>query len=246
MNKRALYNITYGLYLLTAKENGVDNGCIVNTVIQIANDPTRISVAVLKNNHTCDMIKNTGEFNVSALTIDTKFEFFRHFGMQSGRDTDKFADFKAVTRSENGLYYLTENANMYLSAKVTEQFDLGSHMLFIGAVTAGEVLSDGVSCTYGYYQSDIKPKTKKTEKNQWVCSVCGYVYEGDEVPDDFICPLCNHGKEDFVLSKEEAKKEVEKKSDKYVCTVCGYVHEGNEPPEICPICKVGADKFVKE
>ncbi len=246
MNKRALYNITYGLYLLTAKEDGFDNGCIVNTVIQIANDPTRISVAVLKNNHTCDMIKNTGAFNVSALTTDTPFALFQRFGMQSGREVDKFDGFNKVERSENGLYYLTENANMYLSAKVTEQFDLGSHMLFIGEVTAGEVLSDGISCTYGYYQSDIKPKAKKTEKKQWICTVCGYVYEGEEVPDDFICPLCNHGKEDFVLSQGEAKKEEEKKTDKYVCTVCGYVHEGSEPPEICPICKVGADKFVKE
>ena len=169
--------------------------------------------------------------------------------MQSGREVDKFDGFNSVERSENGLYYLTKYANAYLSAKVTEQFDLGSHMLFIGEVTAGEVLSDGVSCTYGYYQSDIKPKAKKTEKKQWICTVCGYVYEGEEVPDDFICPLCNHGKEDFVLQTDGEKSD-EKKNEaaptKYVCTVCGYVHEGNEPPEICPICKVGPDKFVKE
>ena len=251
MDKRALYNITYGLYLLTANENGRDNGCVVNTVIQIANNPTRISVAVLKNNQTCDMIKNTGVFNVSSLTKDTKFEFFRHFGMQSGRDVNKFEGFDNVERSENGLYYLTENTNMYLSAKITDQLDLGSHMLFIGEVTAGEVLSDKEPCTYSYYQSDIKQTTVKAEKKQWVCSVCGYVYEGEELPDDFICPWCNHGKEDFVLSGGEntqKPKEDEKKSsdvDKYTCTICGYVHEGSEPPEVCPVCLQPSNVFVK-
>ena len=201
MDDKAMYKLTYGLFLLTAKENGKDNGCIINTAIQVANNPTRISIAVLKGNHTHDMILNTGIFNISSITIEANFELFKRFGMQSGRDVDKFADFADINRSGNGLLYLTKSANMYMSCKVTEHFDLGSHTLFIAELTDGVVLSDSPSCTYGYYQSDIKPKPQaQTAKKSWTCSVCGYVYEGDEVPDDFECPLCHHGKEDFVLN----------------------------------------------
>ena len=252
MDKKALYNITYGLYLLTAAEGGKDNGCIVNTVVQIANDPVRISVSVIKENLTCDMILHSGIFNVSAITDQASFALFQHFGMRSGRDVDKFADFLDVERSENGLYYLTKNSNMYLSAKVTEHKDLGSHILFIGELTDSQVLSSQIPCTYAYYQSDIKPKPKKAEKKQWVCSVCGYVYEGDEVPEDFLCPLCNHGKEDFELvqANEPAVPApapvaaVPSGTGKYVCSVCGYVHEGDSAPAECPVCKVGPEKFV--
>jgi len=208
MDNKALYKITYGLYLLTAQEQGFDNGCIINTAIQVANNPTRISVCVIKNNKTCDMILNTGVFNISSITEEADFGLFRRFGMQSGRDVDKFADFTDVARSENGLYYLTGPANMYMSAKVTEHFDLGSHVMFVAQVTDAQVLSDAPSCTYGYYQSDIKPKPAApapVQKRTWTCSVCGYVYEGDEVPDDFLCPLCSHGKEDFVLTQSAAK-----------------------------------------
>ena len=202
MDEKAMYKLTYGLFLLTAKENGKDNGCIINTAIQVANNPTRISIAVLKGNHTHDMIMNTGIFNVSSITTEADFELFKRFGMQSGRDVDKFADFADINRSENGLLYLTKAANMYMSCKVTEHFDLGSHTLFIAELTDGVVLSDAPSCTYGFYQSDIKPKPQaRTAKKSWTCTVCGYVYEGDEVPDDFECPLCHHGKEDFVLNE---------------------------------------------
>lgn len=200
MNNKALYNLTYGLYLLTAREGDKDNGCIINTAVQIANNPTRISISVIKENLTCEMITRTKEFNISALTIDTPFDWFKYFGMQSGRDVDKFATFSAVKRSENGLFYLTSNTNAFLSAKVTEMIDLGSHMLFIAEVTDGEVLSDAWSCTYAYYQSAIKPKPQVTEKKTWVCSICSYKYEGEDMPVDFICPWCNHGKEDFVLN----------------------------------------------
>ena len=147
MNNKALYNITYGLYLLTAQENGTDNGCVINTAIQVANNPTRISIAVIKENKTHDMILNTGIFNISAITETADFSLFQRFGMQSGRDTDKFDGFKDIDRSENGLYYLTKSANMYLSAKVTDKVDLGSHTLFIGELTDGEVLSSEPSCT---------------------------------------------------------------------------------------------------
>lgn len=242
MNSKALYNLTYGLYLLTACENGKDNGCIINTAVQVASEPARISISVIRGNKTCDMILASGQFNISSITDTAPFELFRHFGMQSGRDANKFEGFDGVAHSENGLYYLTEHSNMFLSAKVTEKLDLGSHILFIAEVTDGEVLSEANSCTYGFYQSNIKPKTKKTEKKQWVCTVCGYVYEGEEVPDDFLCPLCKHGKEDFELVGDEAPKE----ETKWVCSICGYVHVGETPPESCPLCKVGPELFKKE
>ncbi len=249
MDPKALYKFTYGLYLLTAREEGTDNGCIVNTAIQVANDPTRISVAAIRGNKTCEMIQATGVFNISAITTAAKFDLFRRFGMQSGRDVDKFAGFGGAARSENGLYYLTDCANMYMSAKVVEQHDLGSHILFIGEVTDAQVLSEDTGCTYGYYQSDIKPKPQKTEKKQWVCSVCGYDYEGEQVPVDYLCPLCKHGKEDFQLVGGEAPKvepEPAPQGKKWVCTVCGYVHTGDCAPDQCPVCKVGADKFARQ
>ena len=241
MDKKAFYHMTYGLFLLTVQEDGRDNGCIINTAIQVANDPTRVAVAVIRGNRTCEMLMNTGVFTISSLSEKAEFPLFQRFGMQSGRDVDKFADFPAVARGENGLYYLTEGANMYLSAKGVEQMDLGSHILFIGEVTHAVRLSEEASCTYSYYQSSIKPRPQAAAKKQWVCSVCGYVYEGEEVPEDFVCPLCKHGKEDFVLVENGEKPAAEKR---WVCSVCGYVHQGEEPPEICPVCKVPREKFV--
>ncbi|MBQ8201874.1 MAG: flavin reductase [Clostridia bacterium] len=251
MDHKSLYKLTYGLFLLTAQHNGRDNGCIINTAVQVANDPARISIAVIKGGCTHDMVLATGMFNVSALTVDAPFSLFRHFGMQSGRTADKFADFPDVSRSENGLYYLTAGANGYLSCKVVGTMDLGSHTLFIGKLTDGVVLSDRPSCTYAYYQSDIKQKPAPLQKKGWVCSVCGYVYEGDEVPEDFLCPLCKHGKEDFVPLNAPAAPETAAPAEaasaaKWVCSVCGYVHEGNEPPAQCPVCKVGPEKFTRQ
>lgn len=199
MDNNALFKLTYGLFLLTSWEGGRDNGCIINTAMQVASNPTRISIAVQKTNLTHDMILRTGICNISSISKTADFELFQRFGMQSGRDTDKLADFNGVSRSENGLIYLTEHSNMYISAKVTERFDLGSHTLFIAEITDAQVLSEEESCSYAYYQSDIKAKPMaKSEKRSWTCSVCGYVYEGDEIPADFECPLCHHGKEDFV------------------------------------------------
>lgn len=199
MNPKALFNITYGLYLLTARENGFDNGCIINTAVQVANDPVRISISVIKQNKTCEMIRNTGVFNLSAITTEADFALFQRFGMQSGRNVDKFDGFAGVERSGNGLLYLTGMSSAFLSTQVVQEIDLGTHALFIAEVTDGEVLSDGWGCTYAYYQADIKPKPQPVKKRSWVCGICGYVYEGDEMPDDFLCPLCNHGKEDFQL-----------------------------------------------
>lgn len=203
MDNKALWNLTYGLYLLTAREFGRDNGCIINTAVQVANDPDRISISVIKGNKTCEMIQNTGCFNLSAITDDADFGLFTRFGMQSGRSTDKFEGFPGAARSENTVYYLTQNANMFLSCVVLQEYDLGSHMLFIAQITDAQVLSDKPCCTYAHYQSHIKPKPEKKAKTTWVCSVCGYVYEGEELPDDFRCPLCLHGKNDFVKEQRQ-------------------------------------------
>lgn len=201
MDKKAFYKLTYGLFLLSAREEGRDNACIINTAIQVANDPARIAFAVLKGNHTHDMILRNGVFAISSISESAEFDLFRRFGMQSGREVDKFEGFTDVARGENDLYYLTKGANMTMSGRVVDQMDLGSHTLFIGEVGDAEVLSDEPSCTYAYYQSDIKPQAKKEEKKGWVCTVCGYVYEGDPLPADFICPWCKHGAEDFVRQK---------------------------------------------
>ena len=203
MNTKALYNLTYGVYLLSANENGKDNACIINTAVQVANNPVRITIAAIKGNLTHDMILSTGTFNLSSISTDAPFSLFKHFGMQSGKDVDKFADFKDVSRSANGLYYLTKYANAFLSLKVTKSLDLGSHTLFIAELEDGEVLSPDACCTYGYYQTTIKSNAPKpTAKSGWKCKICGHVYEGDSLPDDYICPLCKHGAEDFEYFKE--------------------------------------------
>lgn len=198
MNMEALFKLTYGVYFLSARDGEKDNACIINTAIQVANNPTRISVAAIKGNLTHDMILKTGQMNISALSEKAPFELFKRFGMQSGRDADKFADFEEVSRSENGLYYLNKWVNAFMSLKVVDSVDLGSHTLFIGELVDGEVLSEETSCSYAYYQSTIKNAAQKQdEKKGWRCKICGYVYEGDELPADFICPICKHPADDF-------------------------------------------------
>lgn len=154
----ALRSLTYGLFVITARESDKDNGCIANTAVQVGANPTRIAISVQMGNLNRELIERTGKFNVSVLTEDTPFETIRHFGMQSGRDVDKFADFKSVERSHNGLYYLTEHVNAMFSCEVKEKLDLGSHMLFIGEVTESKVLGTGPSCTYAHYHKAIRPK----------------------------------------------------------------------------------------
>ena len=252
MNPKALYNITYGLFMLSAQMDGKDNACIINTAAQIANDPTRIGIAVIQKNLTHDMILQTGRFTVSAISTDAPFELFKRFGMQSGRTVDKFDGYADVERGANGLYHLTKHANAWLSAKVVDKIDLGSHTYFIAELEDCEVLSSVPSCTYGYYQSYIKPKPVQAQKKGWVCSVCGYVYEGEDMPDDFICPLCKHGKKDFqrmdapAAAPAAAADETPVGAKKFVCSVCGYVHEGDCAPEFCPQCRVPAEKFVEQ
>ena len=196
MDKKAIYKLTYGLFLLSAREGDRDNACIVNTVQQAASDPVRISVAVINNNYTREMISRTGVFNVSVLDKDTPFSAFEQFGFQSGRDVDKLADYW-FKRTDNGLAYFPQFANAVFSAKVVDSIDLGSHTLFIAELTDAVKLSDVESLTYERYQNEIKPKKPVAAVKGWRCTVCGYIYEGDELPADFICPTCKHGAEVF-------------------------------------------------
>lgn len=202
MQKNAMNLLSYGLFVLTAKVGEKDNGCIVNTVQQVTSQPNRISVAVNKANYTHDMIMESKEFTVSVISEEADFSLFKRFGFQSGRETDKFADFADYQLGENGVRYITAGTNSYISAKVIMTQDLGSHTLFIAEVTKTEILSDAASVTYNYYHANIKPKPQevgKTEDGQtiWRCVICGYEYVGEELPEDFICPICKHPASDF-------------------------------------------------
>ena len=198
MNAKVMDKIGYGLYVLTAKENDKDNGCIINTVQQVTSTPNRISITVCKDNYTHDMIMRTKEFNVSIISEKADFELFKHFGFQSGRDVDKLSDYVEKQEASNGIMFITNGTNSYISGKVIDTVDLGTHTLFVADVTDGEVLNDTPSATYDYYHKNIKVMPKKSgETKQFVCTICGYIYEGDELPADFVCPLCNHGVEDF-------------------------------------------------
>ena len=193
----AMFKLSYGLFVLTAKDDR-DGGCIINAVNQITDSPKRISIAVNKANATHDMIARTGAFNLSVLTTETQFPLIQRFGFQSSRDADKFADYDFPARSENGLIYVTESSNAFISAKVVQALDYGTHTVFIADVTEAKVLSNAPSLTYAYYFEHVKPKPAAlSEQKGWVCKICGYIYEGDDLPADFICPLCKHGAEDF-------------------------------------------------
>lgn len=197
MDNKAMHKLSYGLFVLTAKDGEKDNGCIVNTVIQVTTEPNCIAVAVNKKNYTHDMIAETGMFNVSVLTEKSSFETYKHWGFQSGADVDKTKEI-TFSRATNGIIYLTEETNAYISARVRSSIDLGTHTLFLAEVTDAEVLSDDPSVTYAYYQSNIKKAPKAdAPKKGFICTVCGYIYEGDTLPDDFICPWCKHPASDF-------------------------------------------------
>ena len=204
MNNKAIYKLTYGLFVLTGFVNGKHNGCIINTAAQVTSSPNRISIAVNKANLTHDIIKETGIFNVSVISEEAQFRLFERFGFQTGRDVDKFEGMVGFEKAANGVNYVTQGTNAYISAKVESTVDLGTHTLFIAEVTDMEVLSDAPSVTYSYYQEHIKPKPQakpvapeEKGKTVWRCTVCGYEYEGNPIPEDFICPLCKHPASDF-------------------------------------------------
>lgn len=196
IDNAAMFKLGYGLYVLTAK-GAQDNGCIINTAMQVTAEPNRVLVAVNKQNLTHDIIQYTKEFNLSVLTEGCPFGVYEHFGYQSGKKVDKFAGFKYCQRAGNGIYYLTEGANALLSGKVSEQIDCGTHTLFLADVTAAKVLGGETSVTYDYYQKHVKPKPEETAGAGFRCKVCGYIYEGEELPPDYVCPVCKHGAQDF-------------------------------------------------
>ena len=195
-DKKALFNIGYGLYVVTSNDGKKDNGLIVNTVSQITDDPTRVMVGINKANYSHHVIKNTGIMNVNCLSVEAPFKVFENFGFQSGRNVDKFQNEWKPLHSDNGLAFLPQYINAFMSLKVDQYLDMGSHGLFLCSVTESRVMSDKETMTYTYYQKNVKPKPN-TQKKGWVCKVCGYVYEGENLPDDFICPLCKHGAADF-------------------------------------------------
>ena len=198
---KAMYALSYGLFVLTARRGEQDNGCIINTGIQVTSQPNRVLIAVNKSNFTHDMILETGAFNLSVLTEKADFSLFQRFGFQSGRDVDKFQGFAHTLRTDNGLLAVTEGTSAWLSCKVASTVDLGTHTLFVADVTDGDTLSGEPSATYAYYQANIKPRpaapAAETGKKRWVCTVCGYIYEGETLPADFICPICKHPASDF-------------------------------------------------
>ena len=203
MNTIPLSTLSYGLFVLTAKVGDKMNGCINNTVIQAASGPNQLAFAVNKANYTHDMLLQTKRCNISVLSEAADFELIKHFGFQSGRDVDKFADFKDFKLAENGIPYVTKGTNAYFSFDISKATDLESHTLFVGVPTAMEVLSDVPSATYAFYQANIKPKPTDSAsaagQTVWRCTVCGYEYVGDELPAEFICPLCKHPAEDFEM-----------------------------------------------
>ena len=229
MDRKAMYKLSYGLFVLTAREDEKDNGCIINTAIQAASEPNQLSICVNKANYTHDMIQRTGKFTVSVLSQKAQFELFKHFGFQSGRDTNKFEAFEQCARGTNGIYYITEGTNAYISVTVNKTEDLGSHTMFIGEITDMEVISNIPSATYDYYQNNIKPKPQevgKTEDSQtiWRCRICGYEYVGEELPDDFICPLCKHPASDFEIEKKADNSPLTIADRKAHETITGYLN----------------------
>ncbi len=192
----ALFNIGYGLYVITSNDGKKDNGLIVNTVTQVTNTPNRIAVTINKDNYSHHVIKQTGKMNINCLSIDAPFSVFEKFGFQSGRNVDKFADCEPL-RSDNGLVFLPRYINSFMSLKVEQYVDLDTHGMFICSISEARVISERETMTYSYYHANVKPKPQTDGKKGYVCQICGYVYEGDTLPDDFVCPLCKHGPADF-------------------------------------------------
>ena len=216
MDPKAMFKITYGLFVLTARVGEKMNGCIINTACQLTTEPNRVSIAVNRANYTEEMIRESGVFNLSIISEEASFDLFTHFGFQSGRDVDKFDGFADCRLTDNGIPIITKGTNAYLSCTVEQMIDLGSHTLFIARVDDVDGLSDVASASYAYYQASIKPKPQQAAapsgKKVWRCSICNYVYDpekGDpdngiapgtafaDLPDDWVCPLCKHPKSDF-------------------------------------------------
>lgn len=196
IDSKVMHRIGYGLYAISARENGRDNAMIANAVMQVTNTPERVCVALNKNSLTHDMILATGKMNVNCLSVNTPYSVFEHFGMQSGKTVSKFEGLTPA-RTESGLAILSDYANAYFELSVESTADLGTHTMFVCTVTESRVLSDAATMTYADYHANVKPKPEAKDKKGWVCKICGYVYEGDPLPADFVCPICRHGAADF-------------------------------------------------
>lgn len=228
----ALFNISYGLYILTAKTDKY-NGCVINTLMQVTSNPNRISITVNKNNYTTQMIEETGEFNVSVLDKTLNFDLIKRFGFSTSKNTNKFDNFYDFKLAQNKIPYITKHTNSYFSAKVVDKLDVGTHIIFVADVLESTVILNNESVTYSYYQQNIKPKPENTNKQSYVCKVCGYVHIGDELPDNFVCPICKHGVEAFEKQTTQANITTKKK---YICSTCGYIEESDTPIDTCIIC----------
>ncbi|MBP3799045.1 MAG: flavin reductase [Ruminococcus sp.] len=259
MDMQVMNKISYGLYVLTARCGNQYNGCIINTLAQVTSSPNRVSVTVNKSNFTEYMIRSSGRFNVSMIDESADFSLFTHFGFQSGRWCNKFYDF-AIDKAENGIPYIKKGVCAYVSCTVVQSVDLGTHTMFIADVDDGAVISDNAPMTYAYYHANVKPKPQAAAASEdtgerWICNICGYIYEG-HLPEDFVCPLCKHGAEDFSQIDKDGNVINDKKDgpvkasddgeEKWVCNVCGYIYEGHIPDDyVCPICGVGKDEFSR-
>jgi len=207
-NSKAMFALSYGLFVLTAREGEKDNGCIINTGMQVTTEPNRIVFTVNKSNYTHDMVLRGGRFTLSVLSEEADFSLFQRFGFQSGRTADKFDGFPDAVRGENGILRLTKGSNAWISGRVVSTQDLGTHTLFLADVEDGDMVSAAPSATYAYYHAHIKPRkpqapAEKSEKKRWVCTVCGYIYEGEELPAGFVCPVCKHPASDFERMDQE-------------------------------------------
>ncbi len=274
IDPKAFHQFSYGVFLLSAKEGSRDNACIINTAIQASSEPRQVSICCIKGTCTQEMIGRTNRFCVSTLTQATPYSFFQHFGMQSGNQVDKFAQPEAlslagahIVRCESGLVY-EASANAFIDCEVVSTEDLGSHVLYVGKAVEAQHLSSEPSLTYEFYRTQTRKAAQPDGTSgsdaadgnvvAWKCTVCGYIYEGEQIPQDFICPICKHGAEDFEpvyasSNKEEEPNGVEVPQEKekaimatkWVCKVCGYIYEGEQPPAECPVCHAPASQFMR-
>ena len=249
-----MFKITYGLYLLCAKDGEKDNACVINTFAQQTSTPETFSVTVNKQNLTTDMLKNSGKCAVAILSDKANFDLIKRFGMQSGKTVDKFDGIESELTPAGVRVPKTNGVLGYFELEVVKTYDMGTHVMFVLAPTSNKAfVEDGEALTYAYYQSNVKPKPQVAgNKEKWVCKICGYVHEGP-LPADFICPLCKHPASDFEKVETTAKADDkiddikgEKTMAKYVCPICGYVHEGDSAPEKCPQCGCPGSKFTKD
>lgn len=195
-NRAAMHKLGYGLYVVTTQMDGKDNGCIVNSIMQLTTSPARVAVSISKKNYSHEVVQKTGILNVNCLDTSAPFSLIQNYGFQSGRTVDKFAEVDEL-RSDNGLRFLPRHINAFMSLKVEDCVDMGTHSLFICSVTESRDISDRESMTYAYYQDNVKPAPATEGKKGYVCKICGWVYEGETLPDDLVCPLCKHGASDF-------------------------------------------------